>query len=363
MITNLNETPQNNADNFQEKRTLLALMAQKKTAEKSDVSYDQDKIPKVPRNGKDYFPLSFSQERMWFMEQLQPGNPAYIVSTAYHITGQLNTDYLEKSFCEISKRHEIWRTTFEVRNGQPVQIVHPETFVRLSKVDLQELAPQAGKLEVEKLIEKESTKPINITQGPLWRVQLITLAKEEHVLILTSHHLIIDGTSIGILLKELAEYYSAYINNQFYELSPLPIQYVDYAVWQRQSALESGQVEFWDEKLQGELPVLELPFDHPRPPIQTLNSKTHWQMISNPLFSKIQKFSSKYGATRVMVLMATFKVLLHHYSGLTDIIVGVPVAGRTHPDVQLLMGCFINNMVIRTQIQREMSYNDWINHV
>jgi amino acid adenylation domain-containing protein len=345
-----------------EKRALLALMVRRNSPAKLETDY----IPKIPRTGNDHFPLSFSQERLWFMEQLDPGNPSFNVFAAYHLSGALDRNALEKALYEIVKRHEIWRTTFEIMDDQPVQIIHPDPALNLSIIDLQQLDPNIRQSEIESLIRKEIATPFNLVTGPLWRIKLMALSKQEHILVMVSHHMVNDGTSVGVFLRELGEYYSIFVMNNVYQPPELPIQYADFAVWQReyfQGKKLSDQMTYWQEKLDGEIPVLELPFDHRRPPVKTITGKTQWFELPHPAFAKLRTFGHQTGATRFMVLLATFKALFHRYSGQTDLIIGSPIAGRTRAEIEPLIGCFVNTLIIRTRLDPAMSFRQLVRQV
>lgn len=347
-MENLNLSP--------EQQTALALKAWKNAKGKSFIS-------RYSREEEDYFPLSFSQKRMWFLEQLIPGNPAYIITMVYRLKGVLHANHLEKALYEVSKRHEIWRTVFDIRNDQPVQIILPEPVVQMNKIDLRRFAPSEQNLKIEELKKEENTIPFHLKDGPLWRAVLVSLGDEENVLILSSHHIIMDGFSFGILIKELGGFYSAFVEGGTYKSPSLSIQYVDYSIWQNKNELDSKHLGYWIDKMKGELPQLQLPLDHPRPPEKTFHANTYNQSIPKDIMNKIMKFSRRNNASSAMVIMAIYKILLYYYSGTADILVGTPVAGRNHPETQPLLGCFINTLALRTKFQPEMSFKDWVDEV
>ncbi|HEX8118111.1 MAG TPA: amino acid adenylation domain-containing protein, partial [Pyrinomonadaceae bacterium] len=270
-------------------------------------------------------PLSFAQQRLWFIDQLDPGSSAYNLASAVRLRGRLDADALRRTLSEVVRRHEVLRTTFEERDGQPVQVIHEPEPLRLEVEDLGK-APNPEE-EARRLATQEARTPVDLSAGPLVRARLLRLSEEEHVLAVTMHHIVSDGWSMGVLIREVAGLYEAYARGQE---SPLPepeVQYADYAAWQREhlagEALER-QLEYWRKQLGGGLPTLELPTDRPRPAVQRLSGATERAEMGD-VGGPLWELSRREGVTPFMVLLAAWQVLLARYSGQEDIVVGTPV--------------------------------------
>ena len=298
-------------------------------------------------------PLSFAQERLWFLDQLEPGNPFYNVATALRLKGELSVRALEFSISEIIKRHEVLRTTIPVMNGEPVQAISPATLFKLPLIDLRALDQAAREIEARRLAIEEEQTPFDLVKGPLLRAQLLLLDANDHVLLFTLHHIVTDGWSTTLFMKEVAALYQAHLDGLPSPLPELPIQYADYAVWQRdKSQLEALdlQVAYWKKQLGGKLPVLDLPSDRSRPPLQTYAGATHAFSLSLSLSNAIKALGQQESATPFMTLLAAFNVLLHRYTMQPEIIVGTPIAGRHLPQLESLIGFFANTLVLRTSL-------------
>ncbi len=305
----------------------------------------------VSRDGR--LPLSFAQQRLWFMDQLEPGNPAYNMPGAIRLSGELNVAALERSLNEIVRRHESLRTTFDVVNGQPAQIIAPFAPLALPSLDLSELSKTELEAQVGKLVAEESLRPFDLARGPLFRFCLLKLGATEHVAIFSMHHIISDEWSLGALTRELAALYAAFCQGKPSPLEELPIQYPDFAHWQRQwlqgEALET-QLAYWRERLGGKLPTLQLPFDHPRPAAPTSRGATYSFALSPEISASLKALSREEGATMFMTLLAALQTLLHRVAGQDDIIIGTDVANRNRLETEGLIGFFVNHLVLRADL-------------
>jgi amino acid adenylation domain-containing protein len=305
------------------------------------------------------FPSTFAQQRLWFLEQLQPGSTSYLIPWSLRISGKLNAEALEHSLNEIVRRHEILRTTFSFKDGAPVQVVAGELSVPMPTVDLSSSAKSEE--EAQRLAREEARKPLDLEHGPLVRAQLLRLGEEEHILLLTMHHIIFDGWSRRILVRELAAMYDAFCSGK---PSPLPepkLQYADYAVWQRkqfQGANLEKQLSYWRQQLAGAPASLDLPTDRPRPAIQTFNGAKLPLSLSKEFVERLQSFSRERGVTMFMTLLAGFQILLSRYSNQDDVAVGSPIANRNRAEIEEMIGFFANTLVLRTQLSGEATFSD-----
>ncbi|MGB6563263.1 MAG: condensation domain-containing protein, partial [Candidatus Binataceae bacterium] len=330
--------------------TVGGLAASIDAARRAGQSLQAPPILPVPRDGD--LPLSFAQQRLWFIDQLEPGNSAYNFPAAVRLKGPLNLVALGQSVNEIIKRHEALRTTFTTVDGRPVQVVAPTLTVGLPVVNLQDLTESEREAEVGRLAIEEAQRPFNLARGPLLRVTLLRLGEEEHVGLLTMHHIVSDGWSTGILIREMAVLYEAFSGGRSSPLPELPIQYADFAHWQRQwlqgEVLET-QLTYWKGQLLGASP-LELPADHLRPAVQTFQGSLQSMLLPENTGEGLKAFSRKQGITLFMTLLAAFKVLLHRYTDQNDIIVGTPIANRNRLEIEGLIGFFVNTLVMRTDL-------------
>jgi amino acid adenylation domain-containing protein/non-ribosomal peptide synthase protein (TIGR01720 family) len=314
-----------------------------------------------PRVGP--IPLSFAQQRLWFLDQMEPGTPAYNIPLALRLHGPLNTSALEQSLNAIVARHEVLRTTFATHDGQPSQLIAPSLFLPL---DVHELQAADSELEARRLATAEAARPFDLSHGPLVRAQLLQLAPADHVLLLNIHHIAADGWSIGVLVRELAAHYQAARQSSAPPLPPLPIQYADYAIWQRQwlqGATLSTQLAYWRERLAGVPALLDLPTDRPRPASRSFAGATQRLTLSAPLSEALAALSQREGATLFMTLLATFKLVLARYSGQDDILVGTPVAGRTRRETEPLIGFFVNTLVLRSDLSGNPTFRELLARV
>ncbi len=342
------------------KRALL----EKRLRGKTPSAQETERIPKRTDQGP--AALSFAQQRLWFLDQLEPGKSFYNNSVGLRLSGNLNMEALKKSFDGIIARHEILRTTFSTVNSEPVQIVSasPETAVEFT--DISHLPEPLRELEAMKLADREAQRPFDLSAGPLLRVSLLKLDQQEHVLLLNMHHIISDGWSRGILVQEFAEFYGAYVNERQPQLPELAIQYADYAVWQRQwlhnSSLQT-QLAYWKRQLHEAAPVLDLATDRPRPAVQTHRGAAHSFLLSDELRGGLKGLSQAQGCTLFMTVLALFEVLLYRYSGQSDILVGTPIANRNRVEVEKLIGFFVNTLVMRGQVRRGERFGERLQEV
>jgi amino acid adenylation domain-containing protein len=311
-------------------------------------------------------PLSYAQQRLWFLDQLEPESTAYLVPRALRLLGELNVNALDQSLQALISRHENLRTTFALREGQPVQIIHPAGHFSLPVIDLQRLPQEQREEVIRSLIVQEAQRPCNLAQGPLLRIFLLRSGAQEHVVLLTLHHIITDKWSIDILVRELTTLYHACISGQPSPLTPLPIQYADYAIWQRQwlqgEALEQ-LLRYWREQLHAPLPVLKLPTDYERSSLQTSQGATKLFQLPAPLADDLKVIGQREGATLFMVLLAAFNVLLHYLSGQDDLVVGTDIANRNRVEVEGLIGFFVNQLALRTNLAHDPSFLEILHQV
>ena len=321
----------------------------------------------TPRARKDYVPLSFAQQRLWFLDQLEAGSAAYNVPTAVRLRGSLNVKALERSLKEVVRRHEVLRTTFTVVEGQPVQVIGEGEEFGLSVLELAAgLSAEEREAEVQRLAQVEAAQPFDLRIGPLLRATLVRLSAEEHVALLTMHHIVSDGWSTGVLIRELAALYEAFTQGQSSPLPELPIQYADYAVWQREwlsGEVLERQLGYWREQLAGAPAQLELPTDHARPAVQSFAGGFEDFKVSRELSEQLRRLSRSEGTTLFMTLLAAFKLLLYRYTGQDDIVVGTGIANRNRHETEGLIGFFVNMLVLRTKLSGAESFRELLGQV
>jgi amino acid adenylation domain-containing protein len=311
------------------------------------------------------FPLSFAQQRLWFLYQLAPDNPFYNVPAAIRLTGTLDQTALERSFHEIVRRHAALRTTFTTIDGQPVQVVEPDVKVKLPIVNLQTVALSDRERISQQLATAEAQRPFNLTTDSLLRVTLLQFDPTEAVLLLTMHHIVADGWSLGVLIRELACLYTAFVEGRTPELPALPIQYTDFACWERnwlQGEVLEEQLAYWRRQLQ-DLPVLHLPSDRPRPAVQTYRGATYPLQISPTLTQALEALSQQSGVSLFMTLLAAFQTLLYRYTGQEDIAIGSPIANRHRSEVEGLIGFFVNSLVMRSDLSDNPTFRELLERV
>lgn len=305
------------------------------------------------------FPLSFSQQRLWFIDQLEPGNPIYNIPSAYRLQGELNIAALEQALNEVIARHEVLRTSFMNLNGEPMQVIAPRLRLRLSVINLSELSPEEAAAQVLLLARQEAQRPFDLQRPPLLRTILIKLSQDDHIALLTLHHIVADGWSIGVLIRELAILYQAFCEGKPSPLSPLKLQYADFARWQHkhlQGEILQRQLNYWKEKLGIDPPVLELPTDFARPASLSFEGASLPVELPRELVTELHRLRRQENVTSFMALLAGFQTLLHRYTGQDEISVGSPIANRTRKETEELIGFFVNTLVLHTDLSGDPSF-------
>jgi amino acid adenylation domain-containing protein len=313
-------------------------------------------------------PLSLSQERLWFLDRLTPGSAIYNIPGPMRLRGPLDPGLLARCFGEIRRRHETLRTRFETRGGGPVQVIDPppSTSWPLLSVDLSGLPEPLRRPEAGRVVEKEADEPFDLERGPLLRTVLLRFGPQEHDLLLTLHHIVSDGWSIRVVHRELVALYAAFAAGEPSPLPELPVQYADFAVWQRERLAGpelARQVAYWRERLGGPPPVLDLPLDRPRPALQTFRGAVAHKMLPRDLADGLRRLGLESRASLFMVLIAGFDALLHRWSGQDDVLIGTPVAGRVRPEVEDLIGFFLNTLVLRADLSGRPSFAELVRRV
>lgn len=325
---------------------------------------DIPEFKRIPREGE--LPLSFAQQRLWFLDQLEPDSASYNIPLALRLHGRLDIGLFEQSIQKIIRRHETLRCTFTSRNGKPHLQIAEDIAFRMRKLDLSPLPVTERENEVRKLALKDALEPFRLSEGPLFRVTLLILSENEYVVLINMHHIISDGWSAGIMINEMATFYKAALEHSEPRLPELTYQYADFAAWQRQwltgEALEK-QISYWRKKLSGSPPLLELPADRPRPALQTFDGADEKMIIPTELSRALETISHKNGVTMFMTLLAAFQVLLHRYSNQDEILVGSPIANRTRSEVEGLIGFFVNTLVFKAQFEEKLSFSDFLRQV
>ncbi|MEH1968892.1 non-ribosomal peptide synthetase [Nostoc sp.] len=326
--------------------------------------FQADTIPK--RQQFNNITLSFSQQRLWFIDQLYRGSSFYNILIAFHIKGQLNITALQQSLNEILRRHEIWRTYFTVINGEPVQKISPQSSWDLPIINLEHLSGKNWEAEVKQLVAESATKPFNLAKELLVRANLLRLSEVEHILLVTMHHIITDGWSCGVFLRELSTLYAAFSTNQPSPLPELPIQYADFAIWQRdriQGEFLATKLNYWRQQLSGELPVLQLPTDRPRPSVTTFAGAKQYFTFSTVLTDALKQLSQREDATLFMSLLAAFNILLYRYTDQEDIVIGSPIANRNRAELEGMLGLFVNTLVLRNNLSGNPTFRELLHRV
>ena len=310
--------------------------------------------------------LSYAQQRLWFLEQLKPDTCVNNIPVAFHLKGSLNVAALEQSLAEIVRRHEVLRTTFQMVDGRAVQVISPDLTLTLLVIDLQEFTETEREVEAQRLTVEEAQQPFNLATGPLLRVKLLRLAQEEYVFMVTMHHIVSDGWSLNVFFQELTVLYTAFSNNKPSPLCDLSIQYADFAVWQSEwmsgNILET-QLSYWKQQLNASTPVLELPTDKARTPVQTYQGAKQFLKLPKNLSDSLKTLSQQEGVTLFMTLLAAFKILLYRYTSQEDIIVGSAIAGRNRSETKGLIGCFVNTLAFRTDLRDNPSFRKFLTQV
>jgi len=324
----------------------------------------QTAIAKVDRSQP--VPLSYSQQRMWFLWQMEPDSPAYNVGGMARLRGVLDVGRFEAALQALIMRHETLRTTFPSVDGVACQKVSAQTNVRMDWQDFSALNEPQRQQRLQQLADVEAHTPFNLETGPLLRACLVKAGEQEHYLVLTLHHIVTEGWAMDIFARELSALYEAFIDERDSPLPALPVQYLDYSVWQRQW-MEAGerqrQLDYWTAQLGNEHPLLELPGDRPRPPVQSHRGELYRFDLSDELAARVRAFNAQHGLTLFMTMTATLAVLLYRYSGQTDLRIGAPVANRIRPESEGLIGAFLNTQVLRCQLTGQMRVSELFEQV
>ncbi|HEX5890495.1 MAG TPA: condensation domain-containing protein, partial [Pyrinomonadaceae bacterium] len=342
------------------KRALL----EKRLAGRASVDTDEQTIRPIPRNGP--LAVSLAQQRLWFLDQLEPGLVAYNMPAAVRLVGTLDVTVLNWSLNEIIRRHESLRTTFDSVAGQPLQVIAPHLELSIPVIDLTDLPAEAREQEAMRLSQEEAQRPFDLLHGPLIRAVLLRLQSEEHVLIVTMHHIVTDLWSQGVLKSELGALYEAGMKTQASPLPALSIQYADFAQWQRgwlKGDELDRQTAYWRKQLAGAPPSVDLPTDLARPAQMNYQGSTFLFELSAELTESLTALSRREGATLFMTLLAAFKALLWRYTGQSDIVVGTPVANRNREELEGLIGFFVNTLALRTDVSGDATFLELLSRV
>jgi acyl carrier protein len=318
----------------------------------------------VPRHGK--LLLSFGQERLWLIDQLQSNSTIHNLRSVFQLKGSLNVDILEQSLQAIEQRHEILRTIFPAVDEQPVQTILPDIRLKLPIVELGKQSIQQQEIEIRRQAIEEAQQPFDLARGPLVRVKLLRLTEDEHIFLLTSHHIINDRWSTSLFMREMAAHYSGFMTGKSPLLPNLPIQYADFAQFQRQwlqGEVLDAQLDYWKKQLNGDLHILKLPTDHPAPSVPTYQGASQYLVFPSNLVKALKTLAHQEGVSLFVILLAAFKILLYQYSGQEDIIVCSPVAGRYRVETKKLIGYFSNLVLMRTYLGENPSFTELVEHV
>ncbi|MBD3184086.1 amino acid adenylation domain-containing protein [Candidatus Poribacteria bacterium] len=336
-----------------EKRALLEKLLMEKEAGKKE----EQKIPK--RETSEPCLLSFAQQRLWFLDQLQPQNPMYNIPLAIRMKGQLDRDTLSKTLNAILQRHEALRTRFESIDGNPVQVISEDQSLEIMPVDLSKNPDEEKEDALQKFLRRDILRPFDLSKDLMIRSTLVKMDDDEHVLLIVMHHIASDGWSMGVFWREFVELYRALSSGNDSSLPELPVQYADFALWQREWLKGDNmekQLSYWREQLKGIPPILELPTDHPRPAMLDYWGERHPFAISHQLAESLKTLSRKHGGTLFMTLLTAYSVLLYRYTNQDDIVVGSPIANRNRIEIENLIGFFVNTLVMRTDLSRDPSF-------
>lgn len=318
----------------------------------------------MPPAGTAIFPLSFAQQRLWFIEQLLPGTSVYNLPDVWHLKGPLHLDAFRNGVSEIVRRHESLRTTFPATDGKPVQLIRPFKSFHMPMTDLRR--DENIHETAARLIEEEVQRPFDLNRGPLFRARLLRLADDEHIAMFNAHHIISDGASLEIFRRELAALYTVFREGKSSPLPELPIQYADFAEWQREwlaGDVLKSQLSYWKECLRDTVEHCELPADRPRPPMPSFAGRTEFFSFERSLASALHDVSRRYQSTLFMTLLAAFQVLLHRTGGNEQLTIGSPARGRSQRETEALIGFFVNTLVLRTDLRGDPTFAELLSRV
>jgi len=350
----------------QDQTKLEAAPAEFWQAIKTVIGLQNQAPPLQPVLRHENLPLSFPQERLWFLDQLAPGSSAYNIPMAFRMVGSLNVSALEQSLNEILQRHEALRTSFAIIDGRPMQVIASEKMMTISVVDLRELPEAEREAQTWQLVTEETVRPFDLSRGPLLRAALFLLSKDEHVLLLNAHHIVFDGWSAGVLFQELSVLYEAFVTGKPWQLPELSIQYADFAVWQRQwlqGEFLSTLLSYWKQQLGGGISVQHLPTDRPRSNQRTCQSHCQTLVLSETLTAALKALSRQERVTLFTTLLAAFKVLLHSYTNQEDLFVCTPTANRNRTEAKGIIGYFVNLLILRTDLSGNPSFRELLSRI
>jgi hypothetical protein len=336
---------------------------------REEVSRRKPEIIALLDQGARHAPPSFAQQRLWFLDQFEPANPFYSIPIAVRLAGRLDVAALEQSLRELVRRHETLRTSFRSLEGQPLQLIDLEPSLAswaLPVSDLGELPEGERPGAVRRLATEEAQRAFDLEDGLLWGARLLRLAPDEHVLYLTIHHIVADDWSMGVLFRELGALYEAFCEGKPSPLAELPIQYADYAAWQRQwlqGEVLERELSYWRKRLSGNPPALELPTDWPRSPVQTFSGARQLLSLPSELTGALKALSRREGVTLFMTLLAAFQALLNRYTGQDDVVVGSPIANRNRAEIEGVIGFFVNTLVLRTDLSGDPTFRELLGRV
>lgn len=322
--------------------------------------------PLLPQARPKLLPLSFAQERLWFLDRLRPGGSEYNIFVSLGVEGALDVVALERSFGALIDRHEVLRTRIATVDGQGVQVIEPGGGCLLEVVDLARMEREEREAEARRLMAVEAGRPFDLEHGPLFRATLVRLEAQDHVMLVTMHHIVSDGWSIGVLCRELEVLYAAFLQGGASPLPALEVQYADYAVWQRawlRGEVLERQLGYWRERLSGAPAALDLPTDRMRPAVPSFRGSRVPVVVSSGLLAALVELGRRRGATLYMVLLAAFQLLLSRWSGQRDVVVGSPIAGRTQRQTEGLIGFFANTLVLRMDFSGAPSFCELLDRV
>ena len=311
------------------------------------------------------FPLSYAQQRLWLLDRLTPGSALYTIPASLRLTSMLDIQALRRSLNEIVRRHEALRTTFSIQDNRPIQVIAPRLIVELPVIDVQHHSLEEREAAVREQAALEARRPFDVETGPLFRSTLLRLTPEDHLLLVSFHHLVADGWSLGVFFRELAAIYPAFVKGLLSPLPDLPIQYPDYVVWQKQwleGSVMQEQLGYWKQKL-NDLPALVLPTDRPRSVLPQQQGARQAMTIPSMLSSRLAASSQQEGTTLFMTLLAAFQILLQRYSGQEDFAIGTPIANRTRVETEGLIGLFVNTLVLRADVKGDPPFRELLQRV
>ena len=348
------------------KRAMLQQRLQAARSAVANVGEKQRTIPSAAGSA-DARPLSFMQQQLWFLDRLVPGSPAYNVFEAVRIKGRgLSVPALERSLAAIVQRHEVLRSTYRIRGAEVLQSVSPAPEFRLGFDDLRHLDAATREAEAQSLAREEARRPFDLANDLMLRARLLRLAEDDHLLLINMHHVAADGWSLGVLYQELSSIYGAEVEGRKHTLPDLPIQFSDFAAWQRRALNDEklqSQLAYWKDRLAGAPDLVQLPADYPRPQQPTFLGALEWFTISAGTVERLKALAKAESATLFMVLAAAFKTLLHRYTGQTDIVVGSTVAGRNFWETEPIIGPFINALPLRTDLSGDPTFRALVSRV